>query len=88
MMNIRKHFANSKKRNLRDNFKDATYSKIPPREAWSCSNYNDPDFFEECLDSSTFRTIMLNYLKNLECKMNEIYANTNTLKENKIKGKN
>ena len=34
MMNIRKHFANSKKRNLRDNFKDATYSKISPREAY------------------------------------------------------
>ena len=38
------------------------------------------------MDSSSCRSILFDYLKNLESKVNEIFENTNTLKENQIKG--
>ena len=38
------------------------------------------------MDSSSCRSIISDCLKNLESKVNEIFANTNTLKENQIKG--
>ena len=50
------------------------------------SSYSDHDVFEEGLDSSSCRSILFDCLKNLESKVNEIFANTNTLKENQIKG--
>ena len=38
------------------------------------------------MDSSSCRGILFHCLKNLESKVNEIFAKTNTLKENQIKG--
>ena len=43
-------------------------------------------FFEEGLDSSSCRSILFDSFKNLESKVNEIFENINTLKENQIKG--
>ena len=38
------------------------------------------------MDSSSWRSILFDSLKKLESKVNEIFENTNTLKENQIKG--
>ena len=38
------------------------------------------------MDSSSFTSIVFDCLKNLESKVNKIFANTNNLKENQIKG--
>ena len=84
-MDIGKCFSNSKKRDLSDNSKEATYPK-KAKEPTSSSSYCDHDVFEENLDSSSCRSTLFDYLKNLESKVNEIFANTNTLKENQIKG--
>ena len=56
------------------------------KEATSSSSYSDHDVFEEGLDSSSCRSILFDCLKNLESKVNKIFANTNTLKENQTKG--
>ena len=50
------------------------------------SSYSDHDVFEEGLDSSSCRSILFDCLKNLESKVYKIFAHTNTLKENQIKG--
>ena len=84
-MDIGKYFSSSKKRNLSDNSKEDTDpEKI--KEATSSSSYSDHDVFEEGLDSSNCKSILFDCLKNLESKVNEIFASTNTLKENQIKG--
>ena len=85
MMYIGKYFSCSKKWNHSDNSKESTDSEIA-KEATSSSSYSDLDVFEESLDSSSCRSILFDYLKNLESKVNEIFENTNTLKENQIKG--
>ena len=85
MMYIGKYFSCSKKWNHSDNSKESTDSEIA-KEATSSSSYSDLDIFEESLDSSSCRSILFDYLKNLESKVNEIFENTNTLKENQIKG--
>ena len=38
------------------------------------------------MDSSSCRSILCDCLKNLESKVNEIFASTNSLKENQVKG--
>ena len=85
MMYIGKYFSCSKKWNHSDNSKESKDSEIA-KEATSSSSYSDLDVFEESLDSSSCRSILFDYLKNLESKVNEIFENTNTLKENQIKG--
>ena len=85
MMDIGKYFSRSKKGNLSDNSKEATDPK-KAKEATSSASYSDHDIFEEGLDSSSCRNILFDCLKNLESKVNEIFENTNTLKENHIKG--
>ena len=85
MMYIGKYFSCSKKWNHSDNSKESTDSEIA-KEATSSSSYSDLDVFEESLDSSSCRSILFDYLKNLESKVNEIFENTNTSKENQIKG--
>ena len=84
-MDIGKYFFSSKKCNLSDNSKEATDPK-KSKEATSSSSYSDHDVFKEGLDCSSYRNILFDCLKNLESKVNEIFANTNTLKENQIKG--
>ena len=83
MMDIGKYFSSSKKRGLSDNSKEAADPK-KAKEATSSSSYSDHDVFEEDLDSSNCRSILFDCLKNLESKVNEIFANTYTLKENQI----
>ena len=56
------------------------------KEARSSSNYSDHNVFEEGLDSSSCRSILFDCLRNLEYKLNKIFEDTNTLKENQIKG--
>ena len=85
MMDTGKYFSSSKKRDLSDNSKEATDPK-KAKEATLSSSYSDHDVFEEGLDSSSCRSILFDCLKNLESKVNEIFANTNTSKENQIKG--
>ena len=80
-MDIGKYFSSSKE----DNSKEDTGAK-KAKEATSSSSYRDNDVFEEGLDSSKCGSILFNCLKNLDSKINEIFANTNTLKENQIKG--
>ena len=77
-MDIGRYFSSSKKRHLSDPKK--------AKEATSSSSYSDHDVFEEGLDSSSCRSILFDCLKNLESKVNEIFANTNTLTENQVKG--
>ena len=84
-MDTAKYFSNSKRRDLSDNSKEATDPK-KAKEATSSSSYSDHDVFEEGLDSSSCRSILCDCLKNLESKVNEIFANTNSLKENQVKG--
>ena len=84
-MGIGKYFPNSKKRDLSDNSKEDTDPE-EIKEATSSSSYNDHDVFKEGLDSSNCKSILFDCLKNLESKVNEIFASTNTLKENQIKG--
>ena len=76
----------SKKHDLSDNSKKAADPK-KAKEATSSSSYSDHDAFEEGLDSSSCRSILFDCLENLESKVNEIFANKNTWKENQIKGK-
>ena len=78
MMDVVKYFSCSKKRDLSDNSKDNTDPK-KAKEATSSSSYSNHDIFEEGLDFSTFRSNLFDCLKNLESKVNERYANTNTL---------
>ena len=82
-MDIGKYFSISKKRDLSDNSKKDTDPKKAD-EATSSSSYSDHDVFEKGLDSSNCKSILFDCLKNLESK-SEIFANTNTLKENQIK---
>ena len=85
MMDIGKYFSSSKERDLSDSSMEDTDPK-KAKEATSSSSYSDRDVFEEDLDSSSCRNILFDCLKNLESKANEILVNTNTLKENQIKG--
>ena len=84
-MDIGKYFSRSKTGNLSDNSKEATDPK-KAKEATSSSSYSDHDVFEEGLDSSSCRSILFDYLKDLASRVNEIFENTNTSKENLIKG--
>ena len=81
-MDIGKYFPSSKKRGLSHNSKDTDPKKT--KEATSISSCSNHDVFEEGLDSSNCRSILFDCLKNLESKVNEIFANTYTLKENQI----
>ena len=81
-MHIRKYFSSSKRRNLSDNSKEATDPK-KAKEATSSSSYSDHNVFEEDLHSSSCSSIIFDCLKNLEYKLNKIFENTNTLKQNK-----
>ena len=56
-------------------------------EVTSSSSYRDHNVFQEGLDYSNCRSILFDCLKNLESKVNEIFVNTNTLRENQTKGK-
>ena len=85
MMDIGKYFSSSKKCDLSDNSKEATDPK-QTKEATLSSSYSDHDVFEEGSDSSSCKSILFYCLKNLEFKVNEIFENTSTLKENQIKG--
>ena len=84
-MDIGKYFSTSRERDLSDNSEEATDPK-KAKEVTSSSSYSDHDVFEEGLDSSRCRSILFDCLKNLESKVNEIFSNTNALKENQIKG--
>ena len=83
-MDIGKYFPSSKKRGLSHNSKDTDPKKT--KEATSISSCSNHDVFEEGLDSSNCRSILFDCLKNLESKVNRIFENTNTSKENQIKG--
>ena len=83
MIDIGKYFSSSKKCDLSDNSKEVTDLK-QAKEATSSSSYSD-HVFENFLDSSSCRSILFDCLKKLESKVKEIFANTNTLKENQIK---
>ena len=85
MMGIGKHFSSSKKRDLSDDSKEVTDPK-KAKEATPSSSYGDHDVFEEGLDFSNCRSILFDCLKNLESKVSKIFANTNTLNNNQIKG--
>ena len=85
MLSIGKYFSGWKKRDLSDNSTDAT-DPNKAKQATSSGSYSDHDFFEEGLDSSSYRSILFDCLKNLESKVNEISENTN--KKNQIKGEN
>ena len=85
MMDICKWFSSSKKSNLSDKARK-TIDPKKPKKATSSSNYSDHNVFEEVLDSSSCRSILFDCLKYLEHKLNKIFENTNTLKENQIKG--
>ena len=85
MMDIVRYFSSSKKCDLNKFFKEAT-DTIKAKEATSSSSYSDHDVFEEGLDSSSCRSILFDYLKDLGSRVNEIFENTNTSKENLIKG--
>ena len=85
MMDIGNYFSSSKKRHHSDNSKEDTDPK-KAKEATSSSSYSAHDIFEEGLGSSNYRSILFDCLKRLESKVNEIFENTNTLKENQIKG--
>ena len=82
-MDIGKYFFSSKKCDLSDNSKEDT-GPNKAKEVTSNSIYSTPNVFEEDLDSSNCRSILFDCLKNLESKVNEIFANTYTLKENQI----
>ena len=69
MIDISKYFSSSKKRNLSDNSKEATDPK-KAKKATSSSSYSDRNVFEECLGSSSCRSILFDCLKNLEYKLN------------------
>ena len=71
MIDSGKYFASSKKSNLSDISKEDT----DPEKS-------DLNVFEEGLDSLSCRSILFDCLE----KVNEIFANSNTLKENQIKG--
>ena len=81
MMDVGKYFSSSRKRDLSDNSKEATDPE-KAKEATSSSSYSDYDVFEEGLDFSSCRSILFDSFKNLESKVNEIFENINTLKEN------
>ena len=85
MMDIGRYFSSSKKCDLNIYSKEAT-DTIKAKEATSSSSYSDHDVFEEGLDSSSCRSILFDYLKDLASRVNEIFENTNTSKENLIKG--
>ena len=87
MMGIGKHFSSSKKHDLSDDSKEVTDPK-KAKEATPSSSHGDHDVFEEGLDFSNCRSILFDCLKNLESKVSEIFANTNTLNKNQIKGEN
>ena len=84
-MGIGKYFSSSKKRDLSDDSKEATDPK-KAKEATPSSSYGDHDVFEEGLHFSNCRSTLFDCLKNLESKVNKIFANTNTLNKNQIKG--
>ena len=84
-MDIGKYFFSSKKCDLSDNSKEDT-GPNKAKEVTSNSIYSTPNVFEEDLDSSNCRSILFDCLKNLESKVNRIFENTNTSKENQIKG--
>ena len=77
-------FLLQKRGNLSDNSKEATDPE-KDKKATPSSSFSDHDVFEEGLDSSSCTSILFDYLKNLESKVNKIFANTSTLKENQIK---
>ena len=68
-----------------DNSKKDTDPK-KAKEAISNSSYSDHDVFEGDLDSSNCRSFLFHCLRNLESKVNEIFANANTFKVDQIKG--
>ena len=78
-------FAVQKSANLSDNSKEDTDPK-KAKEATSSSSYSNCYVFEEGLDSSNCRNILFDCLKIFESKVNEIFVNQNTLKENQLKG--
>ena len=80
MVNIGKYFSSSKKRDFSDNSKEDGDPKKVKEATWS-SSYSNHDVFEEGLVYSNCRSILFDYLKILESKVN-----TNTLKESQIKG--
>ena len=84
MLSIGKYFSGSKKRDFSDNSTDAT-DPNKAKEATSSSSYSDHDFFEEGLDSSSYRSILFDCLKNLESKVNEI--SETQIKRTKLKVK-
>ena len=85
IIDIGKYFPSSKKRDLSDNSKKATDPK-KARETPSSGSYSGHDVFEEDLDSSSYRSIFFDCLKNLKCKVIEKFSNINTLKKKQIKG--
>ena len=86
MEDITKFFqSSSKKRDLSDTSKiDEDPKKI--REASSASFAGEGDVFNEFVDSSACREILLNCLKNLEAKIMETYEQGNENKNMHIKG--
>ena len=75
MIDIEKH--------LSDNCREAADPK-KDKEVTSSSSYSDHDVAEEGFDFSSCRSILFDCLKSLESKVNKIFANANTLKENQI----
>ena len=86
MDDITKFFrSSSKKRDLSDTSKtDEDPKKI--REASSASFADEGDVFNEFVDSSACREILLNCLKDLEAKIMETYEQGNENKNMHIKG--
>ena len=84
MMDIGKYFSSSKKRNLSDSSKEDKDPKNA-REAHQATVTKTTMFLKKVWTFQTIEVFFLKSSKNVESKVNEIFANTNTLKENKIK---
>ena len=82
-MDIGKYFFSSKKRNLSDSSKEDKDPKNA-KEAHQAT-VTKTTMFLKVWTFQTREVFFLKSSKNLESKVNEIFANTNALKENQIK---
>ena len=83
MNQISQYFGkNPKKRDLSDSLKTVDDDSKKPRESYT----EEAGVFEESVESDHFRKVLLNYLKNLERKINDRYTLANRNKEMQVKG--
>ena len=87
MNQISQYFGkNPKKRDLSDSLKTVDDDSKKPRESSSESYTEEAGVFEESVESAHFRKVLLNYLKNLERKINDLYTLANRNEEMQVKG--